>query len=43
MERKLKAAVIGLGTICWGHLDAYRDNEHTELYAVCDIDGEWAE
>lgn len=43
MTKKLKTAVIGLGTICWGHLDSYRDNENTELYAVCDIDGEWAE
>ena len=42
MERKLKAAVIGLGTICRGHINAYRDNENTDLYAVCDIDGEWA-
>ena len=43
MNKPLKAAVIGLGTICWGHLDSYRDNENIELYAVCDIDADWAE
>ncbi len=39
----MKAGIIGLGTIFWGHLRAYMENENTELYAVCDIDGEWAE
>jgi len=41
--KKMKAAVIGLGSICEGHINAYRDDENTELYAVCDHDKAWLE
>lgn len=39
--KKLKAAVIGLGLISGGHVQAYQDNENVELYAVCDHDKSW--
>ena len=41
MERKLKAAVIGLGCISGGHIASYLDNPLTELSAICDIDEKW--
>ena len=34
----LRVAVVGLGTIAQTHLEAYRDSEHAQLVAVCDID-----
>lgn len=37
MSAALRVAVVGLGTIAETHLDAYRDSDHAEIVAVCDI------
>ena len=38
MNGKLKIGIIGVGGISAVHIDAYRHNPHSELYAICDID-----
>ena len=35
--KKLKIAVIGVGNISQVHIQAYLQNEHVELVALCDI------
>lgn len=37
MDKKLKIAVIGCGSISGCHLDAYSKNPNVEIYALCDI------
>lgn len=39
--KKLKMGVVGCGYISGGHIKAYKENENTELIAVCDIDEPW--
>ena len=34
---KMKAAVIGTGSISHHHIEGYVNNPNTELYALCDI------
>lgn len=36
--KKFKVAMIGVGDITPLHYEAYKDFEHAELYAICDID-----
>src|ERR1700681_2300729 len=40
--KKLKVAVIGLGSISDGHLKSYNNHPGVEIYAVCDINEERA-
>jgi predicted dehydrogenase len=40
--KKLKIAVIGVGSISDGHLRSYQNHPDVELYAVCDINEERA-
>ena len=35
--KKLKAAIIGVGSISKHHIDGYLKCENVELYAFCDI------
>ncbi len=35
--KKLKAAVIGVGSISQEHINGYINNENVDLYAFCDI------
>ena len=37
MEKKLKVAVIGCGSISECHLEAYSKNPDVEIYALCDV------
>lgn len=37
MDKKLKVAVIGVGSISESHIAGYLGNENVELYAFCDI------
>ena len=39
-EKKLKLGIIGVGNIAQSHIEGYKRNENTELYAFCDIDRE---
>lgn len=39
-EKKLKIGIIGVGNIAQSHIEGYKRNENTELYAFCDIDRE---
>lgn len=43
MEKKLKIAVIGCGSISNCHLGGYANNKNCEIYALCDINRERAE
>ena len=36
-NKKIKVAVIGVGSISESHIAAYKNNENVELYALCDI------
>ena len=38
--KKLKIAVIGVGSISSSHISAYKKNPNVELYAFCDINEE---
>lgn len=42
MSQSIKVGVIGAGSISELHLNAYRNNPHAEVYAVCDLNGERA-
>jgi predicted dehydrogenase len=42
MMKKLKIAVIGVGSISHEHLRAYKNHPEVELYAVCDMNAERA-
>lgn len=35
--KKIKIAIVGVGSISNAHIGAYRKNENVELYAFCDI------
>ena len=39
--KKLKMGVVGCGFISPAHINAYKENENTELIAICDIDEAW--
>lgn len=38
MDKKIKVAIIGTGTISNFHIQSYQNNPNVELYAFCDLD-----
>ena len=40
MDKKIKVAVIGVGSISGEHISAYLKNPNVELYAFCDINAQ---